>query len=124
MSILETHLFLQIFIGQVMGTSVGTHIFVHYGWRATAVFSMGLYGWQVFVLLLRGPHCKRYTWFGYEGGLEAKRKTGQNITSRSDKTNTGDASPGDDGHVGTNGARIRAEKMVQGSGEDGRTNRV
>jgi hypothetical protein len=23
--------------------------------------------------LLRGPHCKQYTWFGYEGGLEARK---------------------------------------------------
>jgi hypothetical protein len=24
--------------------------------------------------LIRGPHCKRYTWFGYEGGLEARKQ--------------------------------------------------
>ncbi|KAH9487202.1 Putative uncharacterized transporter YgaY [Psilocybe cubensis] len=64
---------LSIFIGQVMGTSVGTHIFVKFGWRANAAFAMGLYGWQFFILLIRGPHCKRYTWFGYEGGLEARK---------------------------------------------------
>ena len=34
---------------------------------------MALYGFQLFVLLLRGPHCKRYTWFGYEGGLEPRK---------------------------------------------------
>ena len=34
---------------------------------------MALYGFQLFILLLRGPHCKRYTWFGYEGGLEARK---------------------------------------------------
>lgn len=56
-----------------MGTSVGTHIFVKFGWRASAAFAMGLYGWQFFILLIRGPHCKRYTWFGYEGGLEARK---------------------------------------------------
>ena len=31
---------------------------------------MALSGFQAFVLLLRGPHCKQYTWFGYESGLE------------------------------------------------------
>ena len=66
--------FLQIFIGQVIGTSVGTHIFVNFGWRAGAALSMGFYAWGIFLLLIRGPHCKRYTWFGYEGGLEARKK--------------------------------------------------
>ena len=55
-----------------MGTSVGTQVFVKFGWRAAAVLNMALYGFQLFVLLLRGPHCNRYTWFGYEGGLEPR----------------------------------------------------
>jgi hypothetical protein len=65
--------FLQIFIGQVIGTSVGTHVFINFGWRAGAALSMGFYAWGIFLLLIRGPHCKRYTWFGYEGGLEARK---------------------------------------------------
>ena len=56
-----------------MGTSVGTHVFVKYGWRAGAGLNMALYGFQLLVLLLRGPHCKQHTWFGYEGGLEARK---------------------------------------------------
>ena len=56
-----------------MGTYVGTQVFVKFGWRAAAVLNMALYGFQLFVLLLRGPHCKRYTWFGYEGGLERSK---------------------------------------------------
>ena len=63
----------QLFIGQVMGTSVGTHVFVKYGWRAGAGLNMAFYGFQLLVLLLRGPHCKQHTWFGYEGGLEARK---------------------------------------------------
>ena len=63
----------QIFIGQVMGTYVGTQVFVKFGWRAAAGLNMALYGFQLFVLLLRGPHCERYTWFGYEGGLEPRK---------------------------------------------------
>ena len=51
-----------------------THIFITYGWRAGAALSMGFYAWGIFLLLIRGPHCKRYTWFGYEGGLEARKK--------------------------------------------------
>ncbi len=67
-----THV-VQLFLGQVMGTSAGTKVFVRYGWRAGAALSLGWAGWQLFVLLLRGPHCDRRTWFGYEGGIEARR---------------------------------------------------
>ena len=56
-----------------MGTYVGTLIFVKFGWRASSLFNMALHGFQLFILLLRGPHCKQYTWFGYEGGLEARK---------------------------------------------------
>ncbi|KAH8100743.1 major facilitator superfamily domain-containing protein, partial [Phellopilus nigrolimitatus] len=61
-------------LGQVTGTAVGTKIFLAFGWRAAAAFSMGLYAFQIGILLLRGPHCGRYTWFGYEGGREARKK--------------------------------------------------
>ncbi|KAK0222172.1 MFS superfamily [Armillaria fumosa] len=63
----------SLFLGQVMGTSAGTKVFVRYGWRAGAALSLGWAGWQLFVLLLRGPHCDRRMWFGYEGGIEARR---------------------------------------------------
>jgi hypothetical protein len=56
-----------------MGTSVGTLVFVKFGWRAAAVLNLAFNGFQFFVLLLRGPHCKQYTWFGYEGGLEPRK---------------------------------------------------
>lgn len=57
-----------------MGTAVGTKVFVAHGWRASAAVSMGWFGWQLIVLLARGPHCERHTWFGYQGGLEARKK--------------------------------------------------
>jgi hypothetical protein len=56
-----------------MGTAVGTQVFVQHGWRAAAAVSMAWFGLQVAVLLVRGPHVERYTWFGYEGGLEARK---------------------------------------------------
>ncbi|TFK22001.1 MFS superfamily [Coprinopsis marcescibilis] len=71
-------LILGIFIGQVMGTSLGTHVFVTFGWRPAALLSIGWMGWQLFILSIRGPHCQRYTWFGYEGGT-AWRKAKPNI---------------------------------------------
>ncbi|KAJ6540159.1 major facilitator superfamily domain-containing protein [Mycena vulgaris] len=68
---------LSIFLGQVMGTSVGSTIYLQHGWRACAALSVGLSGWQLAVLLVRGPHCRRYTWVGWEGGRAAWRKRGQ-----------------------------------------------
>lgn len=56
-----------------MGTSVGTEVFVKYGWRAGAALSMGWYALQLVLILIRGPHCERWTWIGYEGGLEARK---------------------------------------------------
>ncbi|KAG6828660.1 hypothetical protein H0H92_007129 [Tricholoma furcatifolium] len=70
---LNAVMILAIFLGQVMGTSVGTKVFVTYGWRAGAALGMAWYGFQLVILLLRGPHCERFTWFGYEGGLEARK---------------------------------------------------
>ncbi|KAG6914647.1 hypothetical protein DXG01_016121 [Tephrocybe rancida] len=72
---LNAIMILSLFIGQVLGTAVGTKVFVTYGWRAGAALNMGWYGWQLFLLFLRGPHCQRFTWFGYEGGLEARKPT-------------------------------------------------
>ncbi|KAF6749452.1 MFS superfamily [Ephemerocybe angulata] len=67
---------LAFFIGQVIGSSVGTLVFVKYGWRAGAALNAGFVGFQIFVLLVRGPHCARYTWFGYEGGAGWRRRKG------------------------------------------------
>ncbi|KAG7453145.1 MFS general substrate transporter [Guyanagaster necrorhizus] len=64
---------LSLFIGQVMGSSVGTKVFVQYGWRAGGALSMAFCGWMLFILMLRGPHCGNKTWFGYQGGWEARK---------------------------------------------------
>ena len=65
---------LQVFAGQIMGTSVGTHVFVKYGWRAAASLSVAWTGFCLLVMLARGPHCSRYTWFGYEGGFRVREQ--------------------------------------------------
>ena len=68
-------IWLQFYGGQLMGTSVGTKVFVEHGWRACAALGMALYGAQIVIVLLRGPHCARQTWFGYEGGIGMKRRS-------------------------------------------------
>ncbi|KAF7357363.1 putative transporter YgaY [Mycena sanguinolenta] len=67
--------FVQLFIGQLMGTAAGTEVFTTYGWRAAAALNMGFYGWILLMMMLRGPHCARYTWFGFEGGWTPARKS-------------------------------------------------
>ncbi|EKM56194.1 uncharacterized protein PHACADRAFT_63801, partial [Phanerochaete carnosa HHB-10118-sp] len=61
-------LIMSIFIGQIIGTAAGTSLFTHHGWRAAAALSLGCESFCLFVLFVRGPHCTRYTWFGWEGG--------------------------------------------------------
>ncbi|KAF9259070.1 MFS general substrate transporter [Marasmius fiardii PR-910] len=62
-----------LFSGQVLGSSVGSKVFLGHGWRAGAGLQFGFAACALFVLLLRGPHCQRHTWFGYEGGLEFRK---------------------------------------------------
>ena len=46
---------------------------------------LGLTTWQLVVLLARGPHCNRYTWFGYEGGMEWRKSAVEGHTSDIEK---------------------------------------
>ncbi|KAG6847280.1 hypothetical protein H0H93_009096 [Arthromyces matolae] len=86
---LNAIMILSIFIGQVMGTSVGTRVFVAYGWRMASILNMAWSGFQLVILLLRGPHCNRFTWFGYEGGWEARKSVvdARNRSSQGDEDN-------------------------------------
>lgn len=56
-----------------MGTAVGTQVFIEYGWRPAAALSIAWSGFTLAVMLARGPHCARHTWFGYEGGFELRQ---------------------------------------------------
>ncbi|KAG1810875.1 uncharacterized protein BJ212DRAFT_1278490, partial [Suillus subaureus] len=67
---LNTLMNISVFLGQITGTSVGTDVFVGYGWCADSVLFMVMYVFQLAVLILRGSHCPWNCWFGYEGGLE------------------------------------------------------
>ncbi|KIK93630.1 hypothetical protein PAXRUDRAFT_144637 [Paxillus rubicundulus Ve08.2h10] len=70
---LNAILILSLFIGQVIGSSVGTEVFVRHGWRACALLMLALYGFQLAMLLSRGPHCPRTRWLGWAGGFEARK---------------------------------------------------
>jgi hypothetical protein len=70
-----------------MGTSVGTQVFVQHGWRACSLLMLGLYTFQLGMLVLRGPHCPRNHWFGWVGGFEARTITVE-ARKRDDATKT------------------------------------
>ena len=66
--------FLQTFIGQVVGSAVGSKVFLQHGWRANGALMCAFCAFQLAIMLSRGPHVKRYTWFGYEGGLNWRKR--------------------------------------------------
>ncbi|KAN0131501.1 Major facilitator superfamily domain containing protein [Lactarius tabidus] len=82
---LNAVLIISIFIGQVMGSSVGSKLFLSHGWRASGGLTLGLTGWALVLLLARGPHCDRYTWLGYEGGIEWRKSAVEGDASSIEK---------------------------------------
>jgi hypothetical protein len=107
----------QLFIGQVLGTAVGTKVFIRYGWRAGAALSMALFVWQLAIQLLRGPHCERYTWFGYQGGVEPRKSV---VTAR--QMNASDEEEGtkeDSARGGTRSLGTDEEKMGSSGHQNG-----
>ncbi|KAF9530799.1 MFS DHA1 transporter [Crepidotus variabilis] len=71
---LNTLFVLSCYIGQLTGTSTSTKVFVDYGWRAASGLATACFAFLLVILLLRGPHCPRDKWFGYQGGLGMWRK--------------------------------------------------
>ncbi|TEB27367.1 MFS general substrate transporter [Coprinellus micaceus] len=79
---LNAILILGIFIGQVTGTALGTHLFLNYGFLPNAGLNLGLMGFQLFLLGVRGPGLGRYGWFGWartRAGWEWRRSRALNL---------------------------------------------
>ncbi|KAF9024563.1 MFS general substrate transporter [Hymenopellis radicata] len=113
---------LSLFIGQVMGTAVGTKVFIEHGWRAGAALSVAWSGWQFFILFLRGPHCDRKTWFGYQGGIMPYSKTQVLRRTQSDvenRTPVGEAA--EDDKVEAVDEKVD-EKVAEGVNENNSSN--
>ncbi|KIJ61088.1 hypothetical protein HYDPIDRAFT_116342 [Hydnomerulius pinastri MD-312] len=79
---LNALLVLSVFLGQVMGTSVGTEVFVGHGWRAASTLSMAWFAWQLGILLLRGPRCPRTRWIGWKGEIAFQRSVGSEASDQ------------------------------------------
>ncbi|KZT12236.1 MFS general substrate transporter, partial [Laetiporus sulphureus 93-53] len=71
---LNAVILVSLFVGQVMGTAVGSKVFTEYGWRPAAALNLAWSGFMLIIILIRGPHVSRYTWVGYRGGLEVRKR--------------------------------------------------
>ncbi|KAI1477814.1 MFS general substrate transporter [Daldinia eschscholtzii] len=60
------------FAGQLMGTSVGNHLYAVGGWTRAGAASIGFLGAAFAVSLARGPW--ETQWIGWRGGLSMRRK--------------------------------------------------
>ncbi|KAM0793604.1 hypothetical protein ACM66B_001037 [Microbotryomycetes sp. NB124-2] len=63
----------SIFVGQLVGTAVGTRIFLQGGPRVAGAFNFGLLGLMLLVLMSRGPMLPDDRWFGWTGGFQVRR---------------------------------------------------
>jgi hypothetical protein len=57
-----------------MGTSVGTQLLVEHSYQLSSGVRLAFCGFQLLILLLRGPHVPRMTWFGWKGGMQLRKK--------------------------------------------------
>ena len=57
-----------------MGTSVGTQLLVEHSYQLSSGVRLAFCGFQLLILLLRGPHVPRKTWFGWKGGMKLRKK--------------------------------------------------
>ncbi|KAJ7449249.1 MFS DHA1 protein [Mycena latifolia] len=64
----------SIFLGQVMGTAVGTKLYAEGGYKLSSGIRVVFGGAELLLLLLRGPHVSRTTWVGWEGGMNFRKK--------------------------------------------------
>lgn len=70
------------FLGQVTGTSAGNRLYAKYGWIASGSLSIGLIGFNLFLLTLRGPYEDR--WVGWRGGASMRKKDKMSADGRPD----------------------------------------
>ncbi|KAF7368852.1 MFS DHA1 protein [Mycena venus] len=70
---LNAVLLLSLFMGSVMGTAVGTKLFVERGYKFSSGIRATFGGLELLLLMIRGPHVGRKTWVGWEGGVKLRK---------------------------------------------------
>ncbi|KAJ6551706.1 major facilitator superfamily domain-containing protein [Mycena capillaripes] len=71
---LNAVLIFSIFLGQVMGTAVGTKLFADGGYKLSSGIRVVFGGLELLFLVLRGPHVARTTWVGWDGGKNFRKR--------------------------------------------------
>ena len=62
----------SVFVGQLVGTAVGNHLFAEGGWIKSGSASIGFVGAALVVCFLKGPWEKG--WVGWHGGWSLSRR--------------------------------------------------
>ncbi|KAK0964909.1 hypothetical protein LTS01_018594 [Friedmanniomyces endolithicus] len=76
----NTAFMVATFCGQLVGTSVGSHLFARGGWIASGSYSMGSIGLALLITLARGPW--EEGWVGWHGGLGIYKKSKDSATGK------------------------------------------
>lgn len=97
-----------------MGTAVGSEVYTQHGWRPAAALNLAWSGLMLFVVLARGPHVSRYTWVGWEGGLEVRKSKVTAQKRRDEEAGASDIQQrGDEKHALEAKQSVREEKDLQ-----------
>jgi hypothetical protein len=102
-----------------MGTSAGTNVFIHFGWRASALMTFGFSIWQIVLLLLRGPGLdppgpvRGKRWIGWDGLRWELKKEKKGPAVRED-AKSGDGSAQKDLEKGFRASRVNNDGKLQG----------
>lgn len=67
----NTAYMVSVFVGQLIGTAVGNHLYARGGWVVSGSASVGFVSIALVVCFLRGPHEKG--WVGWKGGYDMRR---------------------------------------------------
>ena len=76
----NTAFMVATFCGQLVGTSVGSHLFARGGWIASGSYSMGSIGLALLITIARGPW--EEGWVGWHGGLSIMKKSKESADGR------------------------------------------
>ncbi|KAJ8607259.1 hypothetical protein MRB53_040445 [Persea americana] len=63
-----------LFLGQTMGSAVGTRLYTRHGWWASQGFAVGCVAGALLLSLVRGPWQTEDSWCGYSGGISMRLK--------------------------------------------------
>ncbi|KAH9825535.1 Major Facilitator Superfamily [Teratosphaeria destructans] len=83
----NTAFMVATFAGQLVGTSVGAHLYAKGGWIASGSYSMGSIGVALLITLARGPW--EEGWIGWHGGWSIKKKAKDSADGKSAEPKSG-----------------------------------